>query len=83
MSKERILRVCVAYVLDRSFSLFVDFWNNRPFLFHVNSFVCTYLPHQSSTHLKTCMSSELILQIISRTVYCVSHDPSKESTLAI
>ena len=83
MSKERILRVCVAYVLDRSFSLFVDFWNNRPFLFHVKSFVCTYLPHQSSTHLKTCMSSELILQIISRTVYCVSHDPSKESTLAI
>jgi len=61
MSKELTLRICVAYVLDRSFSLFVDFWNNHPFLFHVNSSVCTYLSHQSSTHLKTRISSESIL----------------------
>jgi len=83
MSKERTLKICVAYILDRLFGLFVDFWNNHPFLLHVNSFVCAYLSHQSSTHLETCIISELILQMINRTVYCVSHNPPKESTLAI
>jgi len=67
ISEERILKICDAYILDRSFSLFVDFCNNDQSLLHSNP-VCAYLPHQSSSRLKTRISPELILQMINRTV---------------